>query len=131
MRSMEEQGKRKTKGVANEIDVVIGQNLRNLRILMDMSQEMLASKVGITFQQIQKYEKGVNRISASRLLEFASILGVDLKVFYRGVLDQDNDALNLSLLEIDPKVLALAQQLQEIDDPNVVRSLKSLLKAFK
>ncbi len=122
---------RKTKGIANESDAIIGKNLKNIRILKDMSQEMLASKVGITFQQIQKYEKGVNRIAASRLLELASILNVDLKIFYKGLLEQDDEINDLHLLDVDPKVLALAQKLQEIDDPSVLRSLKTLLKAFK
>ncbi|MGH1376249.1 MAG: helix-turn-helix domain-containing protein [Alphaproteobacteria bacterium] len=122
---------RKTKGIANESDAIIGKNLKNIRILKDMSQEMLASKVGITFQQIQKYEKGVNRIAASRLLELASILNVDLKIFYKGLLEQDDEINDLHLLDIDPKVLALAQKLQEIDDPSVLKSLKTLLKAFK
>ncbi len=65
-----------------EKDTVIGSKLRQLRNIKGISQSVLASEAGITFQQVQKYEKGVNRISAGRLHDFANILGVDVNIFY-------------------------------------------------
>ena len=55
------------------------------RLLVKMSQEELASALGITFQQVQKYEKGSNRIGASRLFEMAQILGVSIQFFFDGL----------------------------------------------
>jgi transcriptional regulator with XRE-family HTH domain len=74
--------KRKTKGVPNSIDVYVGQRLRVRRSLLGFTQEKLAEAIGLTFQQVQKYERGTNRISAGRLFEFAKILGVPVSYFY-------------------------------------------------
>ncbi len=69
----------------SEIDRHIGQRLRLQRVNLGMSQEALGERVNLTFQQIQKYEKGTNRISAARLFEFADILNVDIGFFYEGL----------------------------------------------
>ncbi|MCF8534076.1 MAG: helix-turn-helix domain-containing protein [Reyranella sp.] len=64
------------------VDIHVGGRLRQRRVDRDMSQEKLGNAVGLTFQQIQKYERGTNRISASRLYEFAGKLGVDVGYFF-------------------------------------------------
>lgn len=64
------------------IDVYVGQRLRLRRMLISMSQEKLGEAVGLTFQQIQKYERGANRIGASRLYRMAQILGIPVSYFY-------------------------------------------------
>ena len=74
--------KRKTKGTPDNVDVHVGQRLRVRRSLLGMSQEKLAESIGLTFQQIQKYERGVNRISAGRLFQFSKILDVPVGYFY-------------------------------------------------
>lgn len=74
--------KRKTKGTPDNVDVHVGQRLRVRRSLLGMSQEKLAEAIGITFQQIQKYERGTNRVSAGRLYQFSKILGVPIAYFY-------------------------------------------------
>ncbi len=74
----------KKKGRAGSIDEHIGTRLRQRRALLGMTQEKLAEAVGITFQQVQKYENGANRISAGRLLEFSTILDVAVDYFYDG-----------------------------------------------
>jgi transcriptional regulator with XRE-family HTH domain len=71
--------------VANSVDRRIGQRVKQRRLEMGMSQERLAELLGVTFQQIQKYEKGVNRVAASRLFELASALGVGLAYFFEGL----------------------------------------------
>src|SRR4051794_14986802 len=63
-------------------DVAIGQKLRALRLDRGMSQSDLSGLIGVTFQQLQKYEKGVNRISAGRLMQIAAALGVPVTAFY-------------------------------------------------
>lgn len=72
---------------ATSIDARVGQQVRARRMAMEMSQEDLANCLGLTFQQIQKYEKGVNRIGAGRLFELARILQVGILYFYEGVVD--------------------------------------------
>jgi len=64
--------------VIEPVDRAVGRRVRVLRVTRGMSQTALASQLGLTFQQLQKYEKGTNRISASKLYEIATILGVDV-----------------------------------------------------
>ena len=66
----------------NPVDVHVGQRLRQRRVLVGLSQEKLARMVGITFQQVQKYERGANRIVASRLYELARVLDVPVSYFF-------------------------------------------------
>ena len=70
---------------ANPIDIQVGNRVRIRRMLIGMSQERLGDLLGLTFQQVQKYEKGVNRIGAGRLYEVARILNVPVNFFYEGV----------------------------------------------
>lgn len=67
---------------ANPIDVHVGKRIRVRRTILGMSQETLADALGITFQQVQKYEKGINRVSASRLYEISQVLGAPISFFY-------------------------------------------------
>ena len=69
----------------NEIDQRLGQRVRARRLQIGMSQEGLADLLGVTFQQVQKYEKGVNRIAASRLFDFAAALDVSVARFFEGL----------------------------------------------
>lgn len=73
---------RKTKGRSNPVDVYVGGRLRLRRTLLGLSQEKLADAIGLTFQQVQKYERGTNRISASRLYQFSKILEVPVAYFF-------------------------------------------------
>lgn len=77
----------KSKSNAGPLDVHIGKRVRMRRCLLGMSQTELADGINVSFQQIQKYEKGVNRISASQLYTISKVLNVDLEYFY---LDDDN-----------------------------------------
>ena len=74
----------KIKG-SNAIDAHVGSRLRMRRMMLGMSQEKLAAGLGLTFQQVQKYEKGVNRMGSSRLQNAADILGVAVPFFFEGV----------------------------------------------
>ena len=66
----------------NPIDVHVGSRIRMRRLLLGMNQETLANALGLTFQQVQKYEGGANRVSASRLSAMAEILGVPISYFF-------------------------------------------------
>jgi len=70
---------------ANAMDRKIGQRVRTRRLEIGMSQERLAELLGVTFQQVQKYEKGVNRIAASRLFDISTALDLPIGRFYEGL----------------------------------------------
>jgi transcriptional regulator with XRE-family HTH domain len=80
----------------NPIDSHVGARLRMRRVLIGMSQEKLGDALEITFQQIQKYEKGVNRIGASRLQQLARVLGVSPAFFFEGAPASEAVPHNLS-----------------------------------
>lgn len=120
---------------ANPIDVHVGSRVRLRRMLLGMSQEKLGEQLGLTFQQIQKYEKGVNRIGASRLFEMARVLGVQVQFFYdelsgpaSGMLDPGENYV--------PEVLATREGLElnkafaRISDPRVRRSIVELVRSL-
>jgi len=71
--------------MATDFDRIIASRVRAKRMLAGMSQEKLAEHLGLTFQQVQKYEKGINRIGSGRLLEIAHHLGVPVTEFYAGL----------------------------------------------
>lgn len=72
----------------NPIDIHVGQRLRLRRTLLGLSQETLGEAVGITFQQLQKYERGANRISASRLFNLSQVMGVPVTFFFEDLPSQ-------------------------------------------
>ncbi len=69
---------------AHPVDVYVGKRLRLKRTLQGLSQESIGNAIGVTFQQIQKYERGINRMGASRLFDFARALGVPVSYFFDG-----------------------------------------------
>lgn len=79
----------------HDIDTHVGKRLRLRRTMMGLSQEAVAKAVGITFQQVQKYEKGANAMNASRLYEFARFMHVPVAYFFDG-LDQSADAMGFA-----------------------------------
>lgn len=75
--------------MTNDIDLHVGKRLRRRRRLLGLTQQSLAEQVGIRFQQIQKYECGANRVSASRLFELSEALSVPVQYFYEGLSEHD------------------------------------------
>jgi transcriptional regulator with XRE-family HTH domain len=71
------------------VDAHVGKRVRHRRWMIGMTQQQLADKVGIKFQQIQKYETGMNRVSASRLWDIADAMGVSISFFFEGLADAD------------------------------------------
>jgi len=121
---------------ANPIDAQVGNRVRIRRMLIGMSQEKLGDMLGLTFQQIQKYEKGVNRIGAGRLYEVSRILGVPIDFFYEGVASQES---GLAESESPPPVmefissgegLQLSLAFMKIKDPKVRRRVLDLVKSL-
>ena len=74
------------------VDVHVGTRVRERRTMLGLSQEKLARAFGVSFQQVQKYERGANRISASRLFQLSTILDVPITYFFEGLAGEDADA---------------------------------------
>lgn len=72
----------------SSIDSYVGKRLKQRRTMMGLSQEAVAKAVGITFQQVQKYEKGSNAMNASRLFEFANFMNIPVAYFFEGIEDE-------------------------------------------
>jgi transcriptional regulator with XRE-family HTH domain len=133
----------------NPIDIHVGHRLRLRRTLLGMSQERLAQLLGLTFQQIQKYERGVNRIGSSRLYELGQILHVPVSFFFDAMPETDGeraqDLLAPGLAEepatftfdddrdlaLDKReTLELVRAYNRIPDPAVRKRLFELAKAL-
>jgi transcriptional regulator with XRE-family HTH domain len=132
-----------SKGYPNPIDVHVGARVRLRRTLLGISQVGLAEAIGLTFQQVQKYEKGLNRVSSSRLYELAEMLDVSIPYFFDemsgGVSAQTPSALMKAKQrpeneqEADPlarrETLELVRAYYRIPDPVVRKRLGDLVKA--
>ncbi|MFC0342305.1 MULTISPECIES: helix-turn-helix domain-containing protein [Paracoccus] len=97
------------------VDVHVGQRIRHRRWTVGMTQQQLADAVGIKFQQIQKYETGMNRVSASRLWDIAAALDVPVSFFFEGLGDQAHDA-EVDLLG-DKEALQLVRAYYAMPEP--------------
>lgn len=84
------------------VDVHVGRRLRLKRTILGLSQESVGKEIGVTFQQIQKYERGINRMGASRLFDFAKTLGVPIQYFFEGYGDYAMDEVSAYALGEQP-----------------------------
>ncbi len=123
----------------NPVDVYVGTRLKIRRLELGYSQNKIGEMTGITFQQVQKYEKGLNRIGSSRLYEFAKILKVPVSYFFEqyeltfgnnGIL-ADNKASFDDNTEISEKeILTLIKNFTAIKDPSIRKSIITLTKTL-
>ncbi len=131
-------------------DMYVGRKIRERRVLLAMTQEELARQCGISFQQVQKYEKGSNRVVSSRLFQFACVLHVPVSYFFEGLscavpffehpkleesepvnfnpraLDSEDSSGHLALM--NKETLAMVKIFHQIQDPSVRRKVYGLLK---
>ena len=120
------------------IDIEIGSRVRMRRISVGMSQEKLGDMLGLTFQQVQKYEKGTNRISVGRLVDIAKILGVDIHFFFDGVKSgkarcrfRRGGIAALHLRDdVDPRRSSAHPDLHGDQEPKVRKSIVQLVAAL-
>ena len=134
-------------GKPNPIDVHVGQRIRLRRTLMGMSQEKLGEAIGLTFQQVQKYERGANRVGSSRLFDLAKVLDVPVSFFFDDMPDetsQQSPRLISGLAEepagynpsgdSDPltkrETLELVRAYYKITDPNVRKRIFEMVKVL-
>lgn len=122
---------RTPQGEPNPIDVHVGNRIRLRRTLLGLSQEKLASLLGLTFQQVQKYERGMNRVGASRLWDIGKVLEVPIGFFYE---DMDKEVANQSprMFSIpDSMPTELAEENENVDlDPMHRQETIELVKAY-
>jgi transcriptional regulator with XRE-family HTH domain len=127
-----------TKKSPNPIDKHVGSRVRMRRMMINMSQEKLGERLGITFQQIQKYEKGTNRIGASRLQQIAVVLGVPVSFFFEGVPTSDTgnglrdspSPAYLSDFLATSDGLSLTKAFMKVRDTKVRRRIVDLVEAI-
>jgi transcriptional regulator with XRE-family HTH domain len=119
----------------NPIDQHVGSRVRMRRLMLAMSQEKLGAALGLTFQQVQKYEKGVNRISASRLQQISDVLQVPVAFFFAGAPNASapHGGSALSMAQIDDFVsdsegLRLIRAFRRIDNVSLRRRIVMLVQ---
>lgn len=121
---------------ADNVDSYVGRRVRVRRMTLGISQEQLGDALGLTFQQVQKYEKGQNRIGAGRLYKIAQILSVPVEYFYEGLAKVDDDEASREASErsaaaqaflASPEGHALSVAFQRIEDPATRRRLVDLV----
>jgi transcriptional regulator with XRE-family HTH domain len=116
---------------ANKVDKIVGRNIRVHRLVRGMTQEGLGEKLGVTFQQIQKYEKGTNRVGSGRLYQIAALLEVPVTAFFEGG-DTHSTSRNASPFDLlaDPVSLRMVQAFSEIPDQKTRRAVLALVESM-
>lgn len=127
-------------GEPHPVDVHVGHRLRQRRVAIGLTQDKLAKSVGITFQQVQKYERGTNRIVASRLYELAEVLQVSVEYFFQGfgaekisphpTAPRDDTAVNLPDVMGERETLTLVRAYHDIKSNLVRRRLAELIRSL-
>lgn len=118
---------------ANKVDKLVGRNIRVHRLVRGLTQEGLGEKLGVTFQQIQKYEKGTNRVGSGRLYQIAALLEVPVTAFFEGgdthTSTRTATASPYDLLA-DPVSLRMVQAFSEISDQRTRRAVLALVESM-
>ena len=123
----------------NPVDMHVGSRVRMRRMMLGISQEKLANALGLSFQQVQKYEKGVNRIGASRLEHISRFLQVPVTFFFEGASDtsavatSEEDTRSLALINefaSSSEGLRLVQSFAQIEDADMRRLIVDLVQAI-
>jgi transcriptional regulator with XRE-family HTH domain len=123
--------------VPNPIDKHVGSRVRMRRLMLSMSQGKLGDALGITFQQVQKYEKGANRIGAGRMQQIAHVLQVPVGFFFEGASDgsvlgkSEEGTRSVALLDdfvSSPEGLRLVQAFLRVENPEVRRRIVALVQ---
>ena len=124
------------------VDLYVGQRLKQKRLEKGASQHDLANSVNITFQQVQKYEKGINRVSSSKLYDFAKFLGVDIRYFFEGLNDYkmpnqeqsyalDKATSNFSTTIKAKETQSLINAFKAIPNPEIRKNIILLIKSLQ
>jgi transcriptional regulator with XRE-family HTH domain len=116
-------------GRTKRIDAHVGERIRLRRTELGLTQEQLAEALDVSYQQIQKYETGANRVSAGRILEIARKLGVEVGYFFAGLSD-DDPGLPLVHGGRQRSAIELVRKFGQIKDPEVRAAIAGLVKTI-
>lgn len=122
--------------MTHPIDILVGQRLKLRRTILGLSQTEVANTIDVTFQQIQKYERGANRISASTLYRFAIALGVSVSYFFEDAPKTSEDATTAENALFDPATMSTRETLEmvrayyRIAIPDIRRRVFELVKSL-
>ena len=118
---------------ANTVDTYVGQRIRDKRNERGMSQTEVANALGVTFQQVQKYERGTNRVGASRLFDLSRILNVPIQYFFEGLKNQptqiekeDDNVIHL----MKPDTVELVEAYYKVENLQVRRQILSTIRSI-
>jgi transcriptional regulator with XRE-family HTH domain len=129
----------KKRGAPNPVDKYVGRRVRMRRMMLGMSQEKLGDELGVTFQQVQKYERGANRIGAGRLQHISHILQIPVPFFFEGAPHLPEQPQGLGAPPMPAYVseflatiegLALTKAFVEIKEPSLQRRIVELVEAI-
>ena len=112
------------------LDVMVGAKIRIFRIHRRVSQTDLAEQIGVTFQQVQKYEKGINRVGASRLSRIAAVLGVSIGELFESPGDKLADSTSPFRLLAEPGALRVLKAYTRTSDPRVRHAIAELIEGI-
>ena len=118
---------------AEPTDTFVGQNIRLFRKAKGLSQTQLGDAIGVTFQQVQKYENGFNRVGSSRLVRIATALDVPVQSFFAGIMPEQNrpgPAESVGDMLGSPYALDMLKALSHIPNPKVRRALVALAESI-
>ena len=116
--------------VPDPLDAIVGSRIRVFRIHRKISQTELAQQIGVTFQQVQKYEKGTNRIGASRLSRIATILGISISELFEASEEEAGDSALLFRLLAEPGALRVLKAYTRTSDPKVRYAIAELVEGI-
>ena len=124
---------KRSRAQANTVDTHVGQRIRDKRNERGMSQTEVANALGVTFQQVQKYERGTNRVGASRLFDLSRILSVPVQYFFEGLNNQptpiekeDDNVIHL----MKPDTVELVEAYYKVENPQVRRQILSTIRSI-
>jgi transcriptional regulator with XRE-family HTH domain len=112
------------------LDALVGARIRVFRINRKISQTDLADQIGVTFQQVQKYEKGTNRIGASRLSRIAAVLGISVGELFESPGEKSGDSALLFRLLAEPGALRVLKAYTRTSDPRVRHAIAELIEGI-
>ena len=124
---------KRSRAQANTVDTHVGQRIRDKRNERGMSQTEVANALGVTFQQVQKYERGTNRVGASRLFDLSRILSVPIQYFFAGLNNQstpiekeDDNVIHL----MKPDTVELVEAYYKVENLQVRRQILSTIRSI-
>ena len=124
---------KRSRAQANTVDTHVGQRIRDKRNERGMSQTEVANALGVTFQQVQKYERGTNRVGASRLFDLSRILSVPIQYFFAGLNNQstpiekeDDNVIHL----MKPDTVELVEAYYKVESPQIRRQILSTIRSI-